>query len=233
MSVRGNPIEDEKTDPGHVPEAARHSLVPWGLLVVLAVYAAAATGYSTWHLWSSDDYQAARHYKLALERLGPSGGKTAPREALVASYEDLLEAARRVPEVRDFHDQLESLNWRFEERHWAIPGDLRERAEAVATIYVRIQQAQRPLLAVGARDRGWDPDQLLAEPTRLLFFGLLGAAGIVAIWVYMRLGERARLKAAQAEKQDELLREVAEIERNRATAVRRAVKPASKAQPRR
>jgi hypothetical protein len=226
MSVRRNPFDDEvKTDPGRVPDAARPSLVPWGLLIALAIYAAVASGFAVWHLWHSPDYQAARHYRMSVALLGKDRGRTATRETLVEAYGDLLEAAVRVPEVRDFHDALESLNWRFEERHWTIPGDLRRRAEAVATLYTRIQMERRPLLAVGARDRGWDPDQLLDEPMRLAFWFGLGGMGIVVAWAYLRFGERARRESERNEQLSEVEREVAQSERERQRVIRKVGRP--------
>lgn len=168
---------------------------PWGLLVALAVYALAVVGYAWATYWRTDNYKAAQSYAAAWQLLGHDEGLSATPEQLTQAYALLLETARLKPDVKDVHDQLERLNWRFEERRMKVPEDLRRGAEAVAILWQRIQQARAPILVVGVRDRGWAPDQLIEGPKRLFRWSPIGGLLIIALWAYGRFN--AQRVAAQ------------------------------------
>ena len=192
---------DEKTvkDPEPREEAARKPPpkrpgqrlpIPWGLFLALALYGGLVAAYLQSAYWDSPEYQAALHYQQAWDLLGPAEGRTATRDELVAAYEHLLEAARMVPQAKRLHEQLERLNWRFEERDLSMPPDLRRRADAVAILWKRIDEANEPLLVVGLADRGWSPDQLRAGPGKVLRWSLIGVLVILGAWVYIRFSAR-------------------------------------------
>jgi hypothetical protein len=182
--------------------------VPWGLFIALAVYAGMVAGYIQLTYWSSPEYQAVQHFDRAWEILGPAEGRTASREELVAAYEHLLEAARLAPDVTKLHEQLERLNWRFEERHLSMPDDLRRRADAVAVLWQRIQQERAPILAVGVRNRGWAADQLREGPGQAVIWSLVGVLVILGAWAYLRFGAR---QVQEVERDKELKQMEAEV----------------------
>src|SRR6185436_3525798 len=61
--------------------------VPYGLFVVLALYAGCVVGYVYFTYWSSPPYVAAEHYAAASELLGVDDGRTCSREALTDAYQ--------------------------------------------------------------------------------------------------------------------------------------------------
>jgi hypothetical protein len=56
------------------------------------------------------------------------------------------------------------------------------------------------LRAVGARDRGGVPSQLLEGPTRAFLYSLPGGALIIVVWAYLRFsGKRVREQEHEAQ----------------------------------
>jgi hypothetical protein len=195
--------------------------VPWGLFIALGVYALGVTGYIWVAYWSSPEYQAAEHYNSAWEILGRDEGRKAPREQMLEAYEHLLEAARLMPQVKSLHDQLESLNWRFEERKLRLPPEYTLRAGAVASVWQRIQAEQQPILVVGARNRGWAPDQLADGPATTVKWSMIGVLIIVVIWAWGRFNGN-RLRAVEHEQElRKMEREVKELAQRPAPRPRR------------
>jgi hypothetical protein len=204
-----------------------------GLFLVLALYLACVAGYLQWNYWSTPEYQALQAYDRAWAILGPAEGRTTSKEQLVAAYGYLLEAARLAPQVTRLHEQLERLNWRFDERKFAMPAELRARAHAVSMLWKRIQEERQPILAVGVRERGWAPDQLRDGPGKAVRWSLIGVLVILGGWAYVRFDTRrdAELKRDQALRQVE--QEVRELAGHRADTdpeqpVSAAVAPAGK-----
>lgn len=220
------PAFDEPRTAPEVPVAQRRiAALPWGLLMAWAVYALLVLGYVWATYWRSADYQAAVHYRAAHEVLGPSEGRHSTREELTEAYRHLLEAARLKPEVRTFHDELESLNWRFDERHWRVPEHLRHSAEAVAMTWTNIQKQNAPILVVGLRDRGWAPDQLLEGPSRVLRWAPLGAILIAAVWAFGRFNAKRQREEEKEKELRALEDELASIDRHRARVASTARRP--------
>ncbi|MBI3182560.1 MAG: hypothetical protein HYZ28_10520 [Myxococcales bacterium] len=193
------------------PAGGRRLFVPWGLLLALGVYATAVLWYIQHTYWSSPEYQAAVHLYRAQEILGVDGGRKAPRERMLEAYQHLLEAARLMPQVKELHELLERLNWRFEERKLGLPSELRLRAEAVAAVWQRIQRERQPILVVGVRDRGWAPDQLAEGPGRAFRWSLLGVLLIVVAWGYGRFNEKRSRERKREEEIRAMEREVEEL----------------------
>jgi hypothetical protein len=181
--------------------------MPYGLFIVLGVYAVLVLGYVWATYWNSPEYLAAEHFAQATELLGLDDGHSASKETLIDAYKHYLEAARLVPRALVLHQRVEAMRWRLDERGFKLDHDLQMRAEAVAMLWQRIQQQEDPMLVVGARDRGWVPAQLLDGPTRAFLYSLPGAGLIVAVWAYLRFsGKRVRerehegqLKALEAD----------------------------------
>jgi hypothetical protein len=181
----GDDLVDATNPDVPVVRPRRKFYIPWGLFIILAVYGLGVLVF-VWQVhWTSPDYLAAGHYTSALALLGDDEGRSLSSAQLATAYEHLLEAGRLKPEVKTFHDLAEGLNWRFDERGEQVPGELRRRAEANATLYTRIMMERRPILVVGARSRGWAPEQLVERPRRIALWSPLGAVPIIAIWAYL------------------------------------------------
>jgi hypothetical protein len=165
--------------------------VPYGLFIVLAVYAVLVLGYVWGTYWSSPEYLAAGHYQQAADLLGIDDGRSASKDALFSAYTHYLEAARLAPKVTELHRRVESMRWRIDERGFKLDTDLEMRAEAVAMLWQRIQQEGAPLLVVGAKDRGWAPDDLLEGPGRSFLYSLAGGLLLILIRAWLRYSGRA------------------------------------------
>lgn len=189
--------------------------MPYGLFIVLGVYALLVLLYVWRTYWTSPEYLAAGHLDAAAALLGVDDGRKASKEALTQAYVHYLEAARLVPRVTLIHQRVESMRWRFEERGFKLDHDLQMRAEAVAVLWQRIQQEQEPLLVTGTRDRGWNAAELLSGPGRTLEYSLPGGLVIVVIWAWLRFsGRRVREQEHEAGLQ-QLEAEVAAVEAQR------------------
>ncbi len=164
--------------------------MPWGLLVVLAVYAACVVGYVWKTYWESPDYLAAEHATKALTLLGVDDGRKTPEAELEEAFNHLLEAARLIPENKELAVHVERLRWRFEERGFKLKPDLVRKAELVSGAARQVEEERSPWLAVGSRDRGWAPDQLLAGPERVAWWSSPGFVLIIAVWGYGQFGAR-------------------------------------------
>ena len=184
--------------------------VPYGLFVVLGVYALAVYGYIWSNYWNSPEYKAALGYAKALMILGVDDGRRCSEPQLNEAFEATLEAARLMPDERQLVDHLESLRHRFEERKFKLKPDL-VKVEMMSANTMRIEQERKAWLVVGSRDRGWAPDQLLRGPERAVLWSIPGGVFIIAFWAYTRFsGKAARDKDHEADlKQSE--REVAEL----------------------
>lgn len=201
--------------------------VPYGLFIVLGVYALLVVGYVWATYWNSPEYRAAEHFAAAAELLGLDDGRKASQQQLTEAYGHYLEAARLMPRVKLLHDRTEAMRWRFQERGFKLDHDLQMRAEAVASVWQRIQQEEAPLLVVGVRDKGWAPDQLLAGPQRAFLWSLPGGLVIIVVWAWLRFsGRKVREQEHEAELKA-LEKDVKEIESHRASGIKRAsgVKP--------
>lgn len=177
--------------------------VPWGLFIVLVLYALGVWAYVWLTVWQSPEYVAAQHSERATELLGVDEGRTASGDALRVAFDEVLEAARLLPEEEQFAERLERLRGRFAERRLRLDPERVHRAEAVSASARRVREARAPVLVVGARDRKWAPDQLAEKPRRIFLWSLPGAVLVIAIWAYLAVTAyvvRARDHAASAPK---------------------------------
>ncbi len=188
--------------------------VPWGLLIVLGLYATVVTLYIGLQYWRSPEYQAAVHYREAYPVLQQRPGVPDKREELLAAYEHLLEAARLLPAATALHQELEKLNWRLD-RTGGVPRELQLRAGAVAELWRRIQEQHDPYLVIGAAERGWAPDQLVAGPARAFGWAVAGALLILAVWAYRMFGVRREREERREAHVQQTEREIEEIARQR------------------
>jgi len=172
--------------------------VPYGLFVVLAIYGLCVVGYVYATYWSSAPYVAAEHYAAASELLGLDDGRSCSQAALTEAYQHYLEAARLMPRITALHERTEAMRWRFEERHFKLDPDLAHRAEAAAMLWRNIQREEEPILVVGARDRGWQPAQLLEGPKRTFLWSLPGALVLAVIWAWLRFSAK-KVRAVEHE----------------------------------
>lgn len=186
------------TPPGPAPKFP----VPWGLFVILALYGLGVLGFIWKTYWHSPEYKAAELSDRALLILGVDDGRKATPEQLREAFDDFLEAGRMLPEESQFAENLERLRNRFEERRIKLDPERIRRAEAVSELARRVQEQRAPLLVIGARDRHWAPDQLIAGPTTIALWSIPGAVLIIGIWAYLQVSSylvRSREHAAQLE----------------------------------
>lgn len=183
--------------------------VPWGLFVVLAIYALLVCGYVWQTYYEAPEYQAAQHYAKALALLGVDDGRTCAEPKLREAFRHVLEAARLMPQQKELAVHTERLRWRFDERGFkADPEDVR-RAELVSQAARRVDEERQPWLVTGSRDRGWAPDQLLAGPERVLWWSSPGFVLILAVWGYGQFGAK---KAREREHEADLKKGEADLE---------------------
>lgn len=183
--------------------------VPWGLFVVLAVYALAVFGYIWKTYWESPEYQAAEHYAKALSLLGVDDGRRCSKQDLETAFGHVLEAARLIPENKELSVHTERLRWRFDERGFKLNPDFARKAELVSKAAQRVEEERSPWLAVGSRDRGWAPDQLLAGPERVVWWSSPGVVLIIAVWAYGQFGAK---RAREREHEENLQKDEAAAE---------------------
>ncbi len=208
-----DPADD--TDPEIVAPAQRGLPIPYGLFVVLGLYALSVVGFVYLRYWSSPRWMAARHVEEAMVLLGSDSGRTTPPAELVVAYEHLLEAARLQPRIWALHDELERLNWRFEERNLDQPQELRRRAEAVAVLFQREKLKEENALLLDTRSRGWDRRTLLAGPATAFLWSSIGAVLIIAVWLYLRFVKKEVKEEEKAEHRAGVARDVEELGRFR------------------
>jgi hypothetical protein len=180
-------------------------------VIVLAIYAALVPVYLYFQYWGTPEYEAAEHLEIASQILGRSGGRGIKRAELTRAYEHLLEVARIFNgDEATLHD-LEELNARFEEKRWQLPDELRHRAEALGMLARKNADEDQPIMAVGLRQRGWDPEAIKAGPGHALWGALIGAVLISIIYASIRFSVH---RVHEQEHVQELLKtekEVAEL----------------------
>jgi len=191
--------------------AQRRFRVPWGLVLPMAAWAALMLGYASLRYWGSDEYAAAEHVLEAKRLLGADDGRSARRKDLTAAYEHVLEAARLMPERKELLHWGEGIERRFEDRAWEVPGELHHRAEMLGARTRQLEEANEPTLAVGLRDRGWDPNTVLEGPGQFLAWSSVGFIAIAAIWVTLRFSYRRRRALEHEENLRAVEREIEEL----------------------
>lgn len=175
--------------------------VPWGLFIALGVYALLVLGWVYATYWRSADYQAAEHWGKAVALLGVDDGRTETRAQLEEAFAHLCEVGRLAPGEKWVHERIESLRWRFDERHFKLPEDLKMRAEAVSLLNSQMREDKQRthlFLVVGSRDRGWAPNGLIEGPRRAMLWAIPGAVVICLIWAWWTFGPR-KIKADEHE----------------------------------
>jgi hypothetical protein len=184
--------------------------VPWGLFAALGVYAGLVTGYIAYTYWTSPEYQASEQHAEAWQILGRDEGRHCSERDLERAYDHVLRAAQLLPSERKLHEELESLAWRFDERHWKVPAAMLLGAQAQSARWAELQADNAPRFASGLHERGWDPQGLLAGPAQSAKWALLGAGLIVVVWAYLRFSNRRVSEERREEQLSRLEREVRE-----------------------
>lgn len=183
--------------------------IPWGLFIVLGVYAFAVYGYIWSQYWNSPEYQAAIAYGNALLILGVDDGRRCSEADLNKAFELTLEAARLIPDEEQLVEHLENLRHRFEERKFKLSSELVKKVEMMSHHTMRIKQERKAWLVVGSRERGWAPDQLLRGPERVVLWSIPGGVLIIAFWAYTRMSSKA---VRDREHEEELKKTEKEVE---------------------
>lgn len=184
--------------------------VPYGLFIALLVYGLLVLGYVWATYWGAPAYLAAEHFAQATQLLGVDDGRKADEATLRLAAGHYLDAAALVPEVKYLHERVEAMRFRFDERGFKLPRGYVQQAERLSERYTQLEAERAPLLVVGARDRGWAPEQLLAGPGKVFLWSLPGAGVILLVWAYLRFSGRAVLKQ---EREAQLKATEAEVKR--------------------
>lgn len=157
--------------------------IPWGLLIVLAVYFGSVWAYVRVEYCDSPQYAAARSLQRAELLLGRDDGLTAEISALFEALDHLLRATRAVPDDGGTLQRIEIAVRRLRERGVKLPRDTQAQIDGMSLRLRDAQASRKAVLLIGARDL-WDVDGLLAAPQRIYRQSLLGAAFIVLLWIY-------------------------------------------------
>jgi len=190
-----------------VPSAAPKkwsSKIPWGLFIVLALYAAGVAFYIWTNYYDSPNYKAAQSWATALKILGEDGCRSCDEKELNRAFDLLLQTARFIPDSRTPVDELESLRYRFEEKHFKLSKERVTAVEMMAANTRASLNAKKPWLVISVRDAGWAPEQLLTGPRRTVLWSIPGAVFIIVFWVYTQFSR----KRALADKHEAQLKEV-------------------------
>jgi len=184
---------------------------PWGLVIVLAVYAGAVYGYIWSQYWNSPEYKAALKYAHALTLLGVDDGRRCSEADLNKGFELTMEAALLMPDEVQLVEHLENLRHRFEERKFKLSKEWVNKVEMMSGHTMRIEQEKKAWLVVGSRDRGWAPDQLLQGPQRVVLWSIPGGVFIIAFWAYTRFSSKAARENEHEAQLKDSEREVEEL----------------------
>lgn len=204
------------------PEAAQKKprkipfSVPWGLFVLLGLYAAGVYLYIWANYYDSPEYKAARSYARALALLGDGDGRRCSEDNLNQAFKLTMEAAVLLPENRDLVEHLESLRHRFDERHLKLNKEWVNQVEMMSAHTLKREQERQSIGVVGMRDKGWHPEQLLEGPQRVVMWSIPGAVLIIAFWAYTKLNRRAQRAKEHEEQLRAQEKEVEELGRFRA-----------------
>lgn len=190
--------------------------MPWGLLIVLSVYAAGVYAYIWTNYYDSPEYKAAQGYARALSILGVDDGRRCSEADLNKAFELTMRAAQLLPEERMLIDHLEALRHRFDERKFKLNKEWVQAVEMMSARTLRIEQERKAYMVVGSRDRGWAPDQLLAGPERIVLWSIPGAVFIIVFWAYTQFSRRAKDEQeheAKLKKQEQEVEELGHFRR--------------------
>jgi hypothetical protein len=172
--------------------------IPWGLFVVLGIYALAVVGYIHATYWSTNEYIAAEHVEAGAILLGSDEGKSLDQKKMEEVYAHYLEAARLMPELRWIHEKLQRIRYKMDERGMKLPQDLVMRGEALAILLQRSENEGAPMLVVGARDRGWTAEAVLTGPKTVALWSIPGGI-LISIFVFFRTWTEHRLRGDEHE----------------------------------
>ncbi len=189
--------------------------IPWGLVVLLGIYAGAVVFYIDATYWSTPGYQAAEHVEAGAILLGGDEGKSLDQKKMEEAYSHYLEAARLMPELRWIHEKLQRLRYKMDERGMKLSKELVMRSEALAVLLQRAEQADAPMLLISARDRGWTSEAVLSGPKTVALWSIPGGI-LISIFVIFRTWTEHRLRTEGKEGESQKLeKELVELERAR------------------
>lgn len=179
-----------------VPSAAPKkwtSKIPWGLFIVLTVYAAGVAFYVWTNYYDSPEYKGAQTWLVAREFLGRDGCRSCSETELNTAFDLLLETARYLPHSPTPVEELESLRYRFEERHFKLTKERVTSAEMMSAKKHAIDVAKQPWLVVGTEQKRWTPEYILTGPRRAVLWSIPGAVFIIVFWLYTVFSRRRAL----------------------------------------
>jgi cbb3-type cytochrome oxidase subunit 3 len=190
--------------------------IPWGLFVILILYALAVWGYIYKTYYQSPEYQAAVSYASALNLLGVDDGKKCSESKLRSALKHMLKAASLMPSEPWIVEHIERLRWRFDERKLTLSKDDARACELVSDMALKIKEGRQAILVRGVRDREWGPEQLLAGPEKIVWYSIPGGVLIILYWAYLRFaskGARDREREIDLKKQEAHIESLGEFRR--------------------
>lgn len=157
--------------------------VPWGLFLVLGLYAAGAYSYVQYTNSTSPQTLAAKHLAVAEDILGKDNGESAKSDQLQVAYQELIDALTITPEDAWGHQQLEVVTWELNRRGQKPPAELKRRGDFLAASWQNMQAAKTSQLPESPRER-FGLDELEDSASRAKRYIALGSLIIILLWAY-------------------------------------------------
>lgn len=205
----------ERTAGGSINVSRRWKFhFPWGLLILLGVYAWGAQAYVK-HLEETSPLARAQ---LLVDRgsmfLGKDYGITASDSNLIAAYGVYLEAASIVPGDKWVFDKLDTIRHLALRRNLTIPEDLQQRADFLGRQNLIEDKHRLKFLVAGPSDI-WNFDTIRSSPRTAATFAIVGGLLICLIWSYTQFQSGKAITAQEDEKEAARRLELAELSRHR------------------
>jgi hypothetical protein len=221
-----------------VPSAAPKkwlSKVPWGLFIVLTVYAAGVALYVWTNYYDSSEYKGAQVWLEARELLGRDGCRSCSERELNLAFDLLLDTARHLPDSPTPVEELESLRYRFEERHFKLTKERVTSAEMMSARKHALDLEKKAWLVVGTQHKGWTPEKILGGPRRTVLWSIPGAVLIIIFWGYTLFSRKRALAnkhEAQLKDSEREVEELGEFRRGLPPAPPSSIPPSKPPPPR-
>jgi hypothetical protein len=179
---------NEEQDGKRTATRRRRFHFPWGLVIILGVYAGVSYAYIRNKELNSPSFIAGNHLRAAMQILGQDNGASQPLDSLQTAYAHLVEALGAFPDDKWAHEQLEQVRMVMVRRGTKPLPDLQRKADFLAAAYQELQAGRRHALPVGMRDE-WDVDGVMAAPGQMARYAVFGGLVIVLLWAYKQMQE--------------------------------------------
>jgi len=126
-----------------------------GRLILLAMYLLAVSGWIALSYFGSADYKIAAGLARGDQLLGKDAGQDTESAVLIDAARAYLDVLLIDPDVLPAHQHLESIKWRFQERHIEFPIDLQRQHGLLAakSAFGKVKEGAFDSLPVTAENR--------------------------------------------------------------------------------